>query len=233
MFGDPTDPTFIGAPGGFENFFLHSPYAEWYENSLAIPGSETAEYHRMTYGADFPHTAFQPLFEAELAKWDPEAWGEIFAAAGARYVVLVTKHHDGYLLWPSEVENPLRPGWHTERDVVGELTDTVRRRGMRMGLYYSGGIDWSFKPPPIQTLLDFIDVVPPSETYASYVDAHWRELIDRYRPAVLWNDIASPAATDEVQLFTDYYAIVPDGLVNSDRAGPCPLGDRRMAVRLR
>ena len=54
---------------------------------------------------------------------------------------------------------------------------------------------------------------------AAYVDAHWRELIDRYHPAVLWNDITSPEATDEVALFTDYYRTVPDGVVN-DRWSP-------------
>ena len=57
---------------------------------------------------------------------------------GGRYVVLVTKHHDGFTLWPSAVKNPRRPGYHARRDVVGELSAAVRRRGMRMGLYYSG-----------------------------------------------------------------------------------------------
>jgi alpha-L-fucosidase len=219
VFGDPSDPTYIGAPGGIERFMLHNPYAEWYQNSLAIEGSATAEHHRATYGADFAYAGFAPLWEEAIASWDPEQWAELFRRAGARYVVLVTKHHDGYLLWPSATPNPRRSGWHSARDVVGELADAVRRRCLRMGVYYSGGIDWSFKPPPIRNLLDFLLATPPEDEYAAYVDAHWRELIDRYRPSVLWNDITSPAATDEVALFTDYYRIVPDGVVN-DRWAP-------------
>jgi len=58
--------------------------------------------------------------------------------------VLVTKHHDGYALWPTGVANPERPGWNASRDIVGELAEATRARCMRLGLYYSGGIDWSF-----------------------------------------------------------------------------------------
>jgi alpha-L-fucosidase len=221
VFGDPSDPTYIGAPGGIENFMLHNPYAEWYENSLAIEGSGTRQHHADTYGADFPYEDFAPLWEEAIENWDAEPWADLFQRAGARYVVLVTKHHDGYLLWPSAIRNPRRSSWQSERDIVGELTGAVRRHGMRMGVYYSGGIDWTFKPPPIRNLLDFLLSVPPEEEYGLYVDAHWRELIERYQPAVLWNDITSPAATDEVGLFLDYYRAVPDGVVN-DRWSPSP-----------
>jgi alpha-L-fucosidase len=215
---DPTDPDYFLAPGGVERFVRHNPYTEWYENSLAIDGTATREFHRTTYGADFPYVGFQPLFEEQAERWNPDAWASLFAEARARYVVLVTKHHDGFTLWPSAVENPRRPGWNAARDIVGELADSVRARCLRFGAYYSGGIDWSFTPPPIETLLDFLDTSPPGRDYARYVEAHYRELIERYRPSILWNDITSPALTDEAGLFSDYYAAVPDGVVN-DRWG--------------
>ena len=215
---DPDDPDYLLAPGGIERFVRHNPYTEWYENSLAIDGTETQAFHRDTYGAGFPYTGFQPLFEEASAPFDADAWSRLFAAARARYVVFVSKHHDGYALWPTEVANPGRPGWNAPRDFVGEIADATRARCMRLGLYYSGGIDWSFAPPPIATVFDFIDPAPAGPAYARYVEDHYRELIARYRPSVLWNDITSPALTDEAALFADYYAAVPDGVVN-DRWG--------------
>ncbi|MCX7707974.1 MAG: alpha-L-fucosidase, partial [Anaerolineae bacterium] len=208
---------------GWRYWFAHNPYAEWYANSLRIPGSPTQAYHRQTYGADFPYDAFIPLFKQAYARWDPSVWAAIFAAAGARYVVFVTKHHDGFLLWPSRHPNLHRPGYQADRDLVGELAAAVRARGLRLGLYYSGGLDWTFDDRPIQDLGDLIAAIPRDPSYAAYVDAHWRELIERYRPSVLWNDIGYPASVDLRRLFADYYNAVPEGVVN-DRFGQFNLG---------
>lgn len=81
-----------------------------------------------------------------IQDWNPSAWANLFKNAGARYVVLTAKHHDGFTLWPSDVKNPHRTEEHTrlDRDIVGELGQSVRHVGMRYGLYYSGGLDWSF-----------------------------------------------------------------------------------------
>jgi alpha-L-fucosidase len=100
------------------------------------------------------------------------------------------------------------------RDVVGELSSAVRRRCMRMGLYYSGGFDWSIQPGPVETALDALTVVPQTAQYAAYANGQWRELIARYKPAALWNDIGYPDAGNALQLFADYYAAVPDGVIN-------------------
>ncbi len=94
---------------------------------------------------------------------------------------------------------------------------------MRLGLYYSGGLDWSFEGRPIQDLPDLFARIPTDPAYAAYVDTHWRELIDRYQPSVLWNDIAYPTGTDTRRLFADYYNAVPDGVVN-DRFAQYNLG---------
>ena len=81
-----------------------------------------------------------------IKEWNPTGWANLFKQAGAGYVVLTSKHHDGFTLWPSEVKNPYRSEEHThlERDIVGELGKSVRHAGMKYGLYYSGGFDWSF-----------------------------------------------------------------------------------------
>jgi alpha-L-fucosidase len=197
----------------YDDFMPLSPYAEWYENALKFPDSPTARYHRERYG-ERPYVEFQRDWEAGLEQWDPRAWAERFRRAGARYVVLVTKHHDGYCLWPSEVANPKRPGWCSKRDVVGELATAVRQAGLRFGIYYSGGIDWSFNPTPVRNVLDFMASMPRGP-YPAYAEAQVRELIARVEPEVLWNDISWPTTQRPLnRLFADYYAAVPDGLVN-------------------
>src|SRR4029079_544478 len=90
----------------------------------------------------------------------------------------------------------------------------VRQRCMRMGLYYSGGFDWSIQPGPVETAVDALTVSPQTPEYAAYAAAHWRELIERYRPAALWNDINYPARANPLQLFADYYNMIPDGVIN-------------------
>lgn len=215
IFTDPTDPNYFLSAKGVEAFLNHNPYSEWYWNSMSIEGSATWQHHRDTFGADFAYQDFAPLFAAQLGNWRPAEWAEAFAGAGARYVVLVTKHHDGYTLWPSDVPHPERgTAWQTPRDVVGELSDAVRAECVRMGVYYSGGVDWTFAAPPFATVFDAIGLTPQTPAYASYAEAHWRELIERYHPSVLWNDIGNPGLIAAEDLFRDYYAAVPAGVVN-------------------
>jgi alpha-L-fucosidase len=198
---------------GQSDAFAYSPYVEWYENSLRFDHSPVSAFHREHYG-DLPYSAFAKTFEESMASWNPAAWASSFAATGARYVVLMTKHHDGYCLWPTEIENPHRPGWHSSRDVVGELAEAVRNEGMRFGIYYSGGLDWTFCDDTIGTPGDMIAAVPRG-SYVEYAEAQVRELIDRYQPSVLWNDITWPSDGPALwKLFEDYYATVPDGVVN-------------------
>ena len=197
----------------FHDMNKYLPYAEWYENALRLDGSATQAYHRAKFG-NAPYSDFRRSFDEEARTFDANAWADLFEKVGARYVVLVTKHHDGYCLWPTSVPNPWRPGWHTSRDFVGELTSAVRARGMRMGLYYSGGLDWTARPTPIANLGDMFAAVPTERAYADYAAAQVRELIDRYKPSVLWNDIAWPSKADVPELFRYYYDAVPDGVVN-------------------
>ncbi len=208
---------------GWRYWFANNPYADWYQNTMKIPGSPTQAYHQQTYGADYSYDNFIPMFEQAAQRWDPDAWADLFARIGARYVVLTTKHHDGYLLWPSAHPSPRKQDYQSRRDLVGELAAAVRARDMRMGLYYSGGLDWSFEGRSIQDLPDLFARIPSDPEYAAYVDAHWRELIARYQPSVLWNDIAYPTGASTLDLFAHYYNAVPDGVVN-DRFAQYHLG---------
>lgn len=203
-----------------EDYIRNNPYAEWYLNTMRLAGSPTQAYHREHYGADFDYYNFAALFDRDIQKWSPDAWAKIFHDSGAKYVVLTTKHHDGFTLWPSAVENPhlLPDRRHASRDIVGELTAAVRKAGLRMGLYYSGGYDWTFVPGPIAEAADYQKVKPQSAAYGKYVDAQYRELISRYRPAVLWNDIDYPKSGHPLEIMAEYYNAVQDGVID-DRFG--------------
>jgi alpha-L-fucosidase len=193
---------------------FESPYAEWYQNNLKLEGSQTRKFHQGKFGADFSYKAFQPVFNQAIQKWDPGQWAALFKETGARYVVLTTKHHDGFLLWPSRHSNPFMENFVASRDIVGELTLSVRSLGMHMGVYYSGGLDWTFNAEPIREIADLFTHTPQQSAYVRYCMAHWRELIERYEPEVLWNDIGMPLKAKVEKLFADYYNRFPEGVVN-------------------
>jgi len=203
------------------DYIKYDPYAEWYLNTMRVPGSPTQAYQHEHYG-DAGYYDFAPEFNRESKKWKPDAMAAIFQAAGAHYVVLTSKHHEGFTLWPSTTPNPnpsLKPNQlHAERDIVGELTEAVRAHGMRMGLYYSGGYDWTFNSGPILVAADYQAVKPESEAYGKYANSQIHELIERYKPSILWNDIDWPKTGDALGVEADYYNAVPDGVID-DRFG--------------
>jgi alpha-L-fucosidase len=203
-----------------QDYIKNNPYAEWYLNVLRIEGSPTQAYHREHFGANYDYYNFAATFNKETQKWKPEKWAKVFHDAGAKYVVLTSKHHEGFTLWPSSTPNPTLPAdrQHASRDIVGELTKAVRAEGLRMGLYYSGGYDWTFVPGPIREESDYQKVKPQSQAYGKYADAQFRELIDRYHPALLWNDIDYPKSGHPLELMAEYYNTVPDGVID-DRFG--------------
>ena len=125
-----------------ENWFTNNPYAEWYCNSIRVRKGPTWEHHKATYGEDFPYENFVDMWKAE--NWKPEEWAKLFKESGARYVVPTTKHHDGFCLWDSKYTDFNTAKRGPKRDIVAELSDAVRKEGIRFGFYYSGIIDWSF-----------------------------------------------------------------------------------------
>ena len=207
--------------GRFEDVLTHDygramlvhPYAEDYWNAIKDETTPSAAFHRAHYGA-MPYQGFKPMFMSRLPLWDPDRWAQTFASAGAKYVVLVVKYHDGFCLWPTAIANPHEAHWSSERDLVGEMATAVRAHGMRFGIYYSGGVDWTFRPRISRTLGDYSGSTPGGD-YPAYADAQVRELIARYRPDILWNDISWPTNRASLfRLFADYYNVLPGGVVN-------------------
>jgi alpha-L-fucosidase len=197
----------------YDHLMTAGPYAEDYWNAMKDPSSPTAKYHKTTYG-DMPYEGFKAMFEEALPAWNPDAWAERFKEAGARYVVVTAKYADGFCLWPTRIDNPHEKDWHSDRDLVGELAAAVRERGMKFGIYYSGGQDWTFQRKVVHTIADY-SYMSPDGDYADYADAQVRELIDLYKPDILWNDISWPTSEKRAfGLFAYYYDKVPDGVIN-------------------
>ena len=170
---------------GFGNSMRNSPYAEWYLNTSRIEGTPTNLHHKEVYGENYNYFDFQGKFEEANKTMSADEWADFFKEAGAKYVVLVTKHHDGYCLWPSEYKNPKMPKYQSKRDLVGEITDAVRARGMKMGLYYSGIFDWTFKDYPIDGMENWVNHHVVTDEYAEYSWNQTEELIHKYKPSIL------------------------------------------------
>lgn len=217
---EPSGP--LGAAPG-EEWFRHNAYAEWYANTLRIPDSPAARHHAEVHGGA-PYDDFLDAWTAE--EFDAADWARLFARAGAEYVIPTTKHHDGIALWDAPAtgtRNTVHRGPH--RDLVGEIAAAVRAEGLRFGVYYSGGLDWSITDlPPLVTGEQVHTVRPRDAAYNAYALLHVRDLVARYSPDVLWNDIDWPDAGKRRgawslhELLTGFYAGNPDGVVN-DRWG--------------
>ncbi|WP_277051151.1 alpha-L-fucosidase [Ruania albidiflava] len=211
-----------------EEWFAHNAYAEWYANTIRIAGSPAAAHHADVHGGR-PYISFLETWRAE--KYDPVDWVHLFQAAGADYVVPVTKHHDGICLWDAPGESvPTTTSAGPGRDLLDPLARATRAAGLHFGVYYSGGLDWTFANyPPITSSGDLERLRPNGADYAAYATAQVDDLIERYRPALIWNDINWPDAAKEdgslEALLTRYRRAVPDGIVN-DRWG-APVWDYR------
>lgn len=117
---------------------------EWYPRTMYRQGQPAFQHHRETWGPQniFGYKDFIPLLTGE--RFDPDAWAELFRRAGARYVVPVAEHHDGFAMYDSALTpwNAARMG--PRRDVIGELAAAVRRRDLVFGMSYHRAENWWF-----------------------------------------------------------------------------------------
>lgn len=183
---------------------LYASYAEWYYARVMFnPDNGGEEFHKLNYGEDFEYRQFGPMFRAEL--FDPAFWAALFKRSGARYVVLTSKHHDGYCLWPTK--SPYKKGWNSmdvgpQRDLVGDLTEAVRAEGMKMGLYYSN-IEWESSWThrtesgyylPLELVNKYMI---PEDEYVNHMNFQMKELVENYRPSLLFADGGEWDGSDE------------------------------------
>jgi alpha-L-fucosidase len=124
-------------------------------------------------------------------QFDADAWAQTAKAAGAKYLVLITKHHDGFCLWPSEYTDYDIMATPFKRDIVGEVAAACRKQGIAFGAYYSVA-DWYH--PRFWTRSPSGKVKNPEvdrDAYMAYMNAQLKELIESYGPLhCLWFDIS-------------------------------------------
>lgn len=206
-----------------EDAYSHHQYAEWYGNTVRIAGSPTWRRHQEVFGTGTSYEDLADLWEAE--GFDAEAFVGELVGAGARYVIPTTKHHEGFCLWNTATTafNSVRRG--PRRDLIAELHDATRRAGARFGVYFSGALDWHVSDfPPIESDTDLFRLRRGDEQFSRYSAAQLEELVDRFAPDVLWNDIDWPdggKGSDDcgvAALLHRYFERVPGGVVN-DRWG--------------
>jgi len=151
-------------------------YAEWYWYYMEKKDTPTWDFHKEKYGEKFKYQDFAPMFKAEL--FDPDHWADIFKRSGAKYIVLTSKHVEGFCLWPA----PHSWNWNSvdigpHRELAGDLIKAVRKVGLKMGFYYCM-YEW-FNPLYNSDVNKYVD---------EYMLPQMKDLIIRYQPDIFWPD---------------------------------------------
>lgn len=163
--------------GIFLHWGLYSNYAqgEWYLQTHKL---DEDAYARMMYG-------FCP------SKFDAREWVHVFKKAGAKYVTITARHHEGFSLWPTKVDDGYNiANTPFKRDILGELAAACKEAGLQLNFYYSL-LDWHRKDYPAGFVTQNVKVRDRKPDYASYkrfMMGQITELIDRYRPGYIWFD---------------------------------------------
>src|SRR6201996_1580207 len=197
-------------------FRTKGQYAEWYQNGLNTGDTAAIAYHKKQYGN---LTYYQLADRFRAALFNPDEWAQLIEKSGARYVVLTSKHHDGFALWPSKEAsrdwgfpwNAAEVGPH--RDLVGDLFTAIRKTSVHPGLYYS--------------LYEWYNPIWLKD-HKRYVTEHeWpqaKDVINTYKPDVFWTDgeWEETAETWQSQQFLAWLyneSPVKDQVVTYDRWG--------------
>ena len=206
--------------------------SEWYSRNMYVQGSAEFAHHVATYGpqAKFGYKDFIPLFKAE--HFDPDAWMALFRDAGARYVVPVAEHHDGFSMYDTRLSDFSSVKLGPRRDVVGEIKNAARGHGLHFCLSsHRAEHDWFFDEGrkfhsdvadpalagfygPAQSRM----AGPNSDDLFgdyTYVSQYWlddwlarqTELVDRYSPELVYFDwwIGQPSFRNTLPSFLAYY----------------------------
>ncbi len=178
---------------------------EWYPRFMYLDeyvdrkGANFFQHHCETWGhpSEFGYKDFIPMFKAE--KWDPEAWVALFEEAGAKYVVPVAEHHDGFPMYDCSFTNFNAAKMGPCRDIVAELGEATRKAGLKFGVsshrafnsrYYTFKEDYDTNNPDYHKLYGKPRKAEEPVSYEFILDwyARTRELVDKFSPDVLWFD---------------------------------------------
>ncbi len=221
-----------GKFGIFIHFGVYSvpAFNDWYPRNMYIQGSETFNHHIKTYGPhkQFGYKDFIPMFKAE--KFDANEWLDLFEQSGAKYIVPVAEHHDGFQMYKSDISkwNSYEMGPHI--DVLGELSDAAKNHGVVNGasshriehwFFMGHGKDfesditgkeqrgdmyWPSMPDP-EDMNEPIDAAGPSQEFLEDFLIRSCEIVDKYRPKIVFFDwwIEHVNAKPYLRKFAAYY----------------------------
>ncbi|HVZ79502.1 MAG TPA: alpha-L-fucosidase, partial [bacterium] len=194
---------------------------EWYSRNMYQQGDDAFKHHVATYGPQdkFGYKDLIPLFKAE--KYDPSYWAKLFKMAGARYVVPVAEHHDGFAMYDSDLSRWTAKKMGPKRDLIGELAKAVRKEGLVFGLSSHRAEHWWFMsggtkfPSDVQDP-KYADFYGPAREDYSDPDEEWTrnwlarsaELVDKYKPQIVYFDWwigEAPAFKSYIPKFAAYY----------------------------
>ncbi|MDH7570524.1 MAG: alpha-L-fucosidase [Armatimonadota bacterium] len=187
---------------------------EWIMHRARIP---VAEYK--TFAAQF-----NPV------KYDPEAWAELAREAGMRYIVITSKHHDGFALFDSAASDwNIAKATPYGKEVLGPLASAARKRGLKFGLYYSQAQDWT---NPAGAKSGFKEGEGWDEAHKGSFDEYLRrvavpqvrEILTRYQPDILWWDTPTWMTKERADLLRPLLALRP-GIITNNRLGGGYRGD--------
>ncbi len=193
---------------------------EWYPRNMYQEGSPEFAHHVATHGPQIQagYKDFIPKFRAE--RWDPDAWAELFRRAGARFVVPVAEHHDGFAMYDSKLSEWTAARMGPRRDVIGELAAAVRRQYLVFGLsshraehwwFFDGGMRFDSDVKDGRNAGLYAPAQPrdtqPNQEFLDDWFARTAELVDTYQPQLVWFDwwIEQPVFEPYLRRFAAWY----------------------------
>ncbi len=203
--------------------------SEWYSRNMYIQGSSEYEHHINTYGPhkEFGYKDFISMFQAE--NFDAKEWIDLFEESGAKYVVPVAEHHDGFQMYKSEISHWNSYEMGPKRDVLGELSTEMKKHGivngasshriehwffMGHGKEFDSDItddekigDFYWPAKKEGNLHDLFSEPTPSKEFMEDWLLRCCELVDEYQPKIFYFDwwIQHSALKPYLKKFAAYY----------------------------
>ncbi|MBS1566665.1 MAG: alpha-L-fucosidase, partial [Bacteroidetes bacterium] len=194
--------------------------SEWYPHEMYQQGSDVYKHHIAVYGPQnkFGYKDFIPMFKAE--KFDPDQWAALFRKAGAKYVVPVAEHHDGFAMYHTTLSKWNAVNMGPKRDIIGELAVAIRKQGLVFGLSSHRIEHWFFmnggrKFDSDVNDMKYSDFYGPAKDEKDPLTTEYMndwllrstELVNKYHPQLFWFDwwIEQPAMEPYRKSFAAYY----------------------------
>lgn len=181
------------------------------------PVSLTGKEIGWSRGKETPIEKYDNLYKIfNPTKFNADEWVTIAKAAGMRYIVLTTKHHDGFCLWDTKLTDYNIMNTPFKRDVVKELAEACKKQGIEFGAYYST-CDWYHPDFPLtspggEVRREKSDI----DSYNKYLLGQIEELITKYGPLItIWNDVPQEFKGRGVPTINLVRKLQPDILINN------------------